>query len=141
MATFTEARDAREKWIHWLIDGDLQQAKGKLAKHDYSAFCCLGVAEEYIGPEIGVTRDGNGIYALMTGEAKLLKDTASGIMHGDLRRYLGLTPSQSDILANLNDNGTNFKIIAEVIRLMEYHCDDGVFSNYGIRLGYPVKEL
>lgn len=141
MSTFVVAKAARQRWIDVLLRGDFKQAKGKLATENYTAFCCLGVAEETIGPDLGIKRDGLGIYAIMTGESKLLKDTVSGMLHSILRKHLGLTHHHMDALTTLNDNGASFIQIAEVIRLMEYYCDDGIFSCLGVKLGIPVREL
>lgn len=158
------ARDViefREKWVRALRSGHFAQTTEELATTDYSAFCCLGVAEEVIGPTlpppftiIHATNNSGYIYA--RGEQSLefcdvheeycddecdiryideYETLADSNLHAELRRALGLTRNQESTLISLNDNNVGFAAIADCIGSMWIHLDGKLYSNSGDYLG------
>lgn len=113
--TLEEIQENRRKWVEALRSGDFQQGEGMLGYTDkedgVTRFCCLGVACEVLGAprEESDALDRRFQYG---GEAEYLPLI--------IVRKLGVpdrNPSldNGERLANLNDGGTSFAEIADLI--------------------------
>lgn len=154
----------RRQWVNALNSGRFAQTTEELANDDYSAFCCLGVAEEVIGPTlpspftiVHASKANGYIYAAgeMTQEfcdmheeytdecddecdihyIDQYESLADSNLHAELRRALGLNRNQEAILISLNDNKVRFSVIADVINSMWIHLDGVVYSHTGYKMG------
>lgn len=140
--TLEQVRDFRREWINYLRSGSLSQAKEVLANEDYSAFCCLGVAEDKIGPllpdEVKICRLTHGVFGLRNPyyddrdpylDEFIEADTE---LHTVLRHALGLSIEQQGILISLNDDlGVDFYGISVVAEKMNFYVNGKVYSCYG----------
>lgn len=114
-----EQKANRAKWVAALRSGEYEQTDGAL--HDQRGFCCLGVACEVIGVEwVQTILDGRIAYSA-NGETTVLPkavqdafglndDSGDYIMGGD-----GEGGYCRNSLADLNDGGTTFLEIADLI--------------------------
>lgn len=154
----------RDKWCTHLKSGLFAQTTSQLANKDYTAFCCLGVAEETIGCDLPapftITRAPEGYegYMYANSEPEMVcyyhglntekcdddcdetwengpDDLEESTLHPELRRCLGLTKNQENTLICLNDDDIPFAVIADVIFGMWIHLDGVVYSNYGFQVG------
>ena len=135
--TLEEIKANRKAWLDSLRYDELDQIDGQLADYDYSAFCCLGVAEDIVGPRYGISRCGSGEYSMrnpnyagpdFSDPYGWYEDdsvvTVSTELHTELRRALGLNFEQQTILITLNDAKVSFEVIANVIAQMVVHFTD-----------------
>jgi hypothetical protein len=110
-------KEARELWVQALRSGKYQQGKGAL--HPEDLFCCLGVA-----CEVFMQNGGKLILETHLGDNGGKEISYNG--HDDslprqVMAWLGLTStigdiiSSSDSLADINDRGTPFSEIADLI--------------------------
>jgi hypothetical protein len=88
----------KEKWINALNSGEYKQTKRCL--YDGDGYCCLGVL-------CAITGNRNN------------RDMSEGFpkenANGDAKPFIGLTVKEQEDLAGMNDQGFNFKSIAEYI--------------------------
>jgi len=113
--------EIKAQWVAALRSGDYQQGKGAL--HQYSTgnpdlFCCLGVLC-HLAAEAGV------VQSHLTGRGEVQYDHAALILPPSVSAWAGLggnlspqVPNDSGIpisLANLNDGGSTFERIADLI--------------------------
>lgn len=101
-----------KKWVRALRSGKYKQGKKTLATVD-GKFCCLGVACEL------AIKDGVDIIKEKAPDG-FLYDGKSGILPARVRKWLGLrsnvgTFGKDGDLSVLNDSGTRFKTIANII--------------------------
>src|SRR6266567_5039012 len=102
--TIEEILKNRRLWTNNLKSGEFRQTTGELAAKDYGAFCCLGVAEEVVGPtlpdELKISRLSFGEYGMKNPEYEEEYDEydeeeeyiiAEGNLHLMLRKALGLS--------------------------------------------------
>ena len=108
--------EIQEKWAAALESGAYQQATGALRKND--AFCCLGVLCDLYQRETGRGRWDESLF-VASGEKTTLTLPSS------VQRWAGVedeNPTIADrgnaicFAAYLNDNGTSFTEIAQLIR-------------------------
>lgn len=135
----------RQEWRKWL--GQMDQTQNALANEDYSAFCCLGVAEEKLGKPYGIRRsDDFGTYLLPNPDWMYSSDEMweeeyieeESNLHEPLRKALGLSREQEGILIALNDDTeAGFAGISKVIDVMNIHCGGKVFDCYGVEVVNP----
>jgi hypothetical protein len=104
----------KQKWVDALRSGKYQQTQRRL--HDENGFCCLGVLCDLYGKENNVewdlTNNGHNVYVFQDMVACLpvsVKEWA------DLEYYNPRVDDQTDSLIGLNDNGSTFNEIADVI--------------------------
>lgn len=134
----------RNLWVESLENGELEQAFEVLATDDYEFFCCLGVAEEKVGPELPgkycIKRSDNlGGYIHLNPDYgndyddKYIETT--GVLHEVLREALGISIEQQTILLCLNDTiRASFENIAKVIKMMNIHYKGEEYDPFG----YPI---
>jgi hypothetical protein len=133
-------KDLRRKWIAALESGDFEQTQSKLAESDYSAYCCLGVAEEKVGYACGITRVGYGEYKMpnpdysrfVPEEGHVWEDEeilADSELHLELRNALGLSEKTQGMLISINDAGGSFSMIADVLRNMPVYIDGTYYDD------------
>lgn len=131
----------RNKWCDFLANDDLKQAKNVLADPDYSAFCCLGVAEEKLGSDFDIAQNpaNPGTYQhpnpyydpddWFNDDEFIVAETN---LHFVLREALGLSEEQERILMTLNDDTeAGFTGIANVVRTMNIHFEGREYDQYG----------
>jgi hypothetical protein len=104
----------KQKWVSALRSGEYQQTKGRLRKED--KFCCLGVLCDLYGKENNVEWEPSTHYK----NAYVFQDMAT-ILPLSVMKWVGVgegNPLVNDgdsSLAELNDNGTTFNEIANLI--------------------------
>lgn len=137
--TLEDIINYRDIWIDALLNGEFTQARKVLATPNYNAFCCLGVAEDAVGPrlpddcKIVRTQDGDfGIKNPRWPVSPLEYDSVSSKLHPQLRFALGLSESQESILVAMNDNlDVDFDGIAKIVMLMDIHLNGRMYDCYG----------
>jgi len=101
-----------------LRSGEYQQTSGCL--YDGSAYCCLGVAEAIAGAEWMALNDSAGHYQDDYGSTAMTSDGARHDL-GEWGEFLDArapgagTACVAHVLADLNDNGKTFDVIADEI--------------------------
>jgi hypothetical protein len=112
-------KDQRFQWIKALESGDFLQGRGRLVRKGTltasgkDEFCCLGVACELDQPN---TARWNEIF--------ITDGYSSGLtLPEPLRKRLGISKEQQNILVTLNDGGVSFANIARVIYTFEFWED------------------
>lgn len=106
-------QQVKQKWVSALRSGDYQQTKNYL--HTDNGFCCLGVLCDLYGKEHNVEWDlvedeDHNYYRFQDGEASL---PLSVIEWAGVEDTNPSIPGKS--LAELNDNGSTFNEIADLI--------------------------
>jgi hypothetical protein len=105
--------EIKEKWICALESGEYKQCQGRLMKHlnafDGFGYCCLGVLTDLYIKEKGLDWDKNryGDFSFEDRDAFLPESVI---------RISGLSEEEEDVLAQMNDEGASFKVIAQFIR-------------------------
>lgn len=93
--------DNVKAWVAALRSGDYEQGTGQL--YDGLGYCCLGVGC-HVADKMG---------------ANLQRWEENGMLNADGKNWLGLQTSfgdfDNDNLADLNDNGSTFAEIADII--------------------------
>lgn len=123
-------KKVKKKWVKALRSGEYEQTQGQLHKNednylapkgylDPKGFCCLGVLcdLEYDGYWV-VQEDDLGYVDEVLIPAKGGRCGGAGsttILPDKFRRKLGITPNQHNHLAELNDDGVTFEVIASWI--------------------------
>lgn len=109
--------DNAKKWVAALRSGEFEQGAGCLAKH--GKYCCLGVACMVYQQEVGdlITYTARSGHRYFNGQDGALPDA--------VREWLGLGSdngrmehtghSNRDSLTEINDRGTPFSEIADII--------------------------
>lgn len=106
-------------WLKALRSGEYRQGKGALYSPTKAQFCCLGVLQHVV-MRGKVEHDENGFRALPTEEwGRRFGIECRITAYGSLNPYL---PTLRDNAANLNDDGTSFKKLADAIEA----CAEGV---------------
>jgi hypothetical protein len=114
----------RRQWIAALRSGKYDQYKGLLSNESYTAFCCLGVACEVLGPALGIRRSAyngstaEGGYTMPVNGRQVTEVTA---LFDEVRESLGLSSENQGILIALNDHNASFSDIASALSAMLYH--------------------
>lgn len=118
-----EWNDNNRKWVELLRSGEFEQGRGRLARRvhgDSTRYCCLGLAADKV---LGVLRPTP--YA----DVELFcvpDDTVAGgslinMLSDGQVTSLGMRDYEASALASLNDTGSSFSEIADVIA---YACDN-----------------
>ena len=124
-----------DRWIEALRSGEYRQGKGSLKRlegcqGEVVSHCCLGVLSELAGfeevePEHGISLGRRAFKA--PAESGLPEDEVVQSIYLPVRLFPGMTPDgliqgtdRWERLAHLNDNGTSF---AEIADLIERHRD------------------
>lgn len=119
-----EQLKARYEWTAALRSGKYKQGKNRLCSQlpeGIDEFCCLGVACEVLGPQVGVTRK-----VLDSGQVVYVNPDgfhSHDWLPESIKKLLGLNSASGlfglmrvgDSLAGLNDRGETFANIAGVI--------------------------
>lgn len=140
--TVGQIKANRRNWIDSLASGELGQTTGRLANEDFTEFCCLGVAEDVVGPTlpdpVKISRidkedyfDSDGMFIMVDPYDNSEIIEAESVLHEELRVALGLSKEQQDILTTLNDSTSlSFPEIGDVISEMRIHLlmEDGTVS-------------
>ena len=101
-------------WIEALRSGKYAQCKGKMNKD--GAFCCLGVLSDVVKPDAWVEHC-NGVKAFCWDNTQPhVLDV--GFPHTKVAEAVGMTHSESSLLARMNDKGKTFPEIADRIEEM-----------------------
>lgn len=122
----------REKWIQALRSGNYLQGRGVLRSSD-DKYCCLGVCADILNPGTwtwtNLSPDSpSSPYTLETFQNHVLQSSGDREIHpGKYISYLkenilemvGLNLSEQYILATLNDEGTTFHQIADLLESQE----------------------
>ena len=96
-----------KRWVKALRAGKYEQTTGDL-KND-EGFCCLGVLCDL------AAKDGGSTWTNDCGGGFSYKDK-SGILSDDMRKFVfGRKSALHNKLIDLNDNGSTFKEIADII--------------------------
>ena len=102
----------KQKWVDALRSGDYQQTKGRLRKED--EFCCLGVLCDLYAKENNVEWQHNEVDGYFYGNHGFIPPSSvvewSGIADSN-----PLVNDEIDTLAGLNDRGSTFNEIADLI--------------------------
>lgn len=108
-------KEIKERWIKALRSGDYRQAKYKL-KLNENTMCCLGVLCDITKKETGGDWDHNsfGIDGDVTSDVlpKIIADKL-GISYDS--QFFAKGTSESTQLSELNDTGSTFRDIANII--------------------------
>jgi len=102
----------QQKWVEALRSGDFKQTQGVLK--DERGHCCLGVACEIFKDELKITEEEH----LRDG---IIFNKTSKVLPSVLRNHLGLRHNNGSALnskfslAKMNDAGSTFHEIADVI--------------------------
>lgn len=97
----------QQKWVDALRSGKYAQCTGRLKSLD-NHYCCLGVAEELLGPfEATIVDNGFATYYYYDGEGATLTSTTF--------KMLAMTCDGMAKLINKNDFGATFEEIADYI--------------------------
>lgn len=129
------SKELRKKWIDALRSGDYEQGKGYLRQHDY--FCCLGVLCDLVDKNGWDLDHQSGIYSFdvmryrfppgRLSQIKINKidaDFEFKSLPNDLKEKILEYFTESDplsictapmSLAELNDHGVPFSLIADII--------------------------
>ncbi len=111
-----------EQWIRNLLSGKFSQSFGALK--DGFGYCCLGVGAETVDPDQLVKGNYTNYY---------IDPLLGGYLNKENLQILGLTDDKQMELSNLNDNGENFRSIAE--NLVEYYK-----TAHNVDFSYLLKE-
>lgn len=123
-----DKREFYTKWVAALRSGDYEQARGSLT-HNYTSFCCLGVACEVHGVRRKSTYGGDGYENIFDDESEVINSATNAQLPNQLAKALGWkwptgtfeieTPRYIDPLEYeltvLNDDGFTFDQIADII--------------------------
>ena len=102
----------KQKWVDALRSGDYQQTKGRLRKED--EFCCLGVLCDLYGKENNVEWQHNEV-------DDYFYEKNSTVLPLSVMEWADVDGQSADIcnvtetLAGLNDSGSTFNEIADLI--------------------------
>lgn len=102
-------KSIKDKWIKALRSGEYKQIKGRLKRTN--GFCCLGVLCDLYGKEKNVKWD----------DSHFLRDFS--LLPDEVRDWANLKFTDPTVnnnkrfitLSNINDSGTSFKEIADII--------------------------
>lgn len=117
----------KEKWLNALRSGKFSQAQRRLRKN--GAYCCLGVLCELYRQEVGGEWRGdpdgyedNGVTVFWAGRGH---DYSATVLPAAVRKWAGLVNNSPAVrpdkevveveLAHLNDHGSSFAEIADLI--------------------------
>lgn len=122
--------EIKQKWVEALRSGDYQQGTGQLRNlsHDY---CCLGVLCDLHSKETGIPwsptlqrpgSDKSDILAFWNyaGSTVNLNDMVRNWAGIDVSHVMVFKDGQIESLANLNDSGTKFAEIADLIEETDF---------------------
>jgi hypothetical protein len=111
--------EVKHRWVEALRSGRYEQGTGALNKE--GKLCCLGVLcevalEDGLPMEVGQHKDG-------VGHLVVEYDEVSSVLPDLVQEYAGLSDDNPSVLiggstislAELNDDGTSFNVIADVI--------------------------
>ena len=98
--------DVKQAWLTALRSGDYQQGQGYLRQGDQ--YCCLGVLCDLYGKAVGPEweESGEGYYML----------NRDSVLPPKVQEWAGIPGRPNPLcLTSLNDNGTTFKELANII--------------------------
>ena len=105
-------REIADKWMEALRSGEYEQLKGGLANEKRTAHCCLGVLCE-LAIEDGVSM------RVAQSHGRKRFDGLDNVLPFVVRRWAGMATALGEFdggaLVSLNDAGTPFEFIADVI--------------------------
>ncbi len=104
----------RLQWSHALTSGDYLQGTGKLKSLD-GTYCCLGVACEVFSDDLNIRSREIDTGTFFTIKNEFVADSSQVVLPEPLRKYLGLSRNDQNVLIFLNDSRISFTIIAGVI--------------------------
>lgn len=102
-------------WVAALRSGKYQQAKSKL-NNGKGGFCCLGVAADIKGAkwEPALPFSPSTLIAVLNGKA-ISSPNGDGFLSPSFLEEIGLTDIKQRKLADMNDSGQSFAMIADEI--------------------------
>ena len=104
-------QQVKEKWVSALRSGDYEQTQNYLHKED--GFCCLGVLCDLYGKEHNV------VWELVNGDTYYAFQDKKAILPVSVVEWAGVEDENPEIcktpLSRLNDNGSTFNEIADLI--------------------------
>ena len=89
-------------WVAALRSGNYKQGAGELHNEETNSYCCLGVLN-HLFPKT---------YPASCGEETLMETKHFKTNEGTIQRY---DDAEEETLADINDSGTSFKQIADLI--------------------------
>ena len=103
--------DIKDRWILALRSGEYKQGRGFLYRND-GTMCCLGVLCDLYVKENNKKWEGNNMFYDLLGKTKSLPN--------EVQQWADLndgnpTVSSHNSLAELNDDGASFEVIADII--------------------------
>lgn len=111
----TMNKRVKKLWLEALRSGDYKQGKLKL-RNDDNEFCCLGVLCDLYAKEHGKRwgkRNGSITFMLLSGVPPNKVWEWAGL--SDANPRITTSPGSGDSLAGLNDTGSDFSEIANLI--------------------------
>lgn len=101
--------EMKTKWVAALRSGDYRQVEGLLrsqAKNGSCSFCCLGVLADVAGAdwESGLLKTG-----------QFISDPDEEVLSDGAEQLFGLNSHEQSTLAEMNDRGDSFDVIADYI--------------------------
>jgi hypothetical protein len=127
-----EIQNRRAMWANELTSRKFVQGTIYLkttGKDLTSQYCCLGVACEVFGPQLGVYEVSHG-YDEVTDyrdsvlfKVKETGDVVETFLPSVLRHFFGLSKNSERILAKLNDSRVSFETIADILYYLPVETD------------------
>lgn len=108
----------KNEWLKALRSGDYKQAQGGLKielENRIVGYCCLGVAGEIVGCKIPIEKYGESIHAWIGGRKTRGTATTPIIGYTKVPKLLHGNEGVGQELAEMNDDGNDFKTIADYI--------------------------
>ena len=109
-------QDVKAAWIEALNSDAYEQGAGCLRDYD-NKYCCLGVLCEIYRQENPEIRSwemiNRGVYTFCTGDQRDYRSDVT--LPPPVREWAGLQEHEQEVLADLNDGGVGFSLIAQTI--------------------------
>ena len=103
-------KDIMQKWVSALRSGKYKQGKA-LLRSAQNEYCCLGVLCDLMSPDTWKRPYGSGYYY----DNSISSLPSSTISWSGMTSSLGRVSSESASLAYMNDSGSTFNDIADII--------------------------
>jgi len=104
----------KRKWLKALRSGEYRQGRGKLVSERGTNFCCLGVLADVMGCEWqpDANEFSSMLVPILPGARKPLASDGDEMLD---EKRIGLSSAKQNKLAELNDGGAPFAVIADYI--------------------------